>query len=242
MSIQTSTVAIFQCSTTCSNSEKGLTTIANKELMTNVIPVLPGTIAEWIDENNTLLMLPGGSCSGWDKELPEDFQQRLASWVKKGNHIFATCGGAYYCSKQTIFSFIGKEIINKTRYVQMFPGNCVGPLYQNLKIVKIRWYTGTIGHVVLLWGGVFETETEDENLKTLGKFECKKSNKPAVIQSKVGCGLAILSSVHWEWNSKDIIMCNPNLETTKMARKLDASLEFRQTCIQEIMLTLRKSS
>lgn len=238
MSLQIESIGLFQCASTSSNSVTGLTMSCNG-LGRKITLVSPEMITQWINEYNSLFILPGGVCSGWDKVLPDDFQENLSKWVIKGNNLFATCAGAYYCSKQTIFSYKNNEPLEKTRNVQLYPGKCIGPLYENLKIVKIRWHNDKIGYVVLLWGGFFETEVKD-NLKTLGSFECKKSNKPAVIQSKVGNGLAILSSVHWEWNSKDVIQCNPNIDTSKMARKLDDSFEFRQECFREIMQELNK--
>lgn len=233
MSIHSEYVGIFQCKSTCINSIEGLAAIAKNELGRKVIIVQSESIEEWLEDGGSLLILPGGVCSGWDAVLSQEFQSKLAAWVMKGNRIFAVCAGAYYCAKETIFSFPEKEKIRKTRDVQLFQGQCVGPLYPALKIVKIRWYTGAIGHVVLLWGGVFESE-EQEGSEVLATFACKQSQGPAVVLCRSGSGLGVLSSVHWEWNGEDVVKCNPFLDTARKKEKLDASDVFRQNCIQDM--------
>lgn len=236
MSINTEHIGIFQCQSTCVNSIMSLAALAKNSFGRKVTYLQSNEIEEWLENENGLLILPGGACSGWDEVLSQDFQQKLADWVEKGNKIFGVCAGAYYCSKETIFSFPEKEKIQKTREVKIFQGSCVGPVYPHLKVVKISWHTGAAGHVVLLWGGVFETNL-DEGYKTLATFSCKKSKGPAVVLSTHGAGLGILSSVHLEWNGEDVMKCKP-LDAIKMKAKLDASADFRHNCIEDMKLLL----
>ncbi|HEV8052247.1 MAG TPA: BPL-N domain-containing protein [Parachlamydiaceae bacterium] len=232
MSINTEYIGIFQCQSTCINSIMSLAAIAENSFGRKIVYLQSSEIEGWLEKEKGLLILPGGACSGWDNVLSQDFQEKLANWVMKGNKIFGVCAGAYYCSKETIFSFPEKEEIQKIRKVQIFQGRCAGPLYPILKVVKICWHTGTIGHAVLLWGGVFEPELH-EGYKTLATFACKKTKGPAVVLGRYGTGLGILSSVHWEWNGEDIVKCNP-FNTTKMKAKLDDSAVFRQNCIEDM--------
>src|SRR4029078_8418114 len=144
MSISTNITAIFKCSSTCVHSVVNLKTVVNNWSGSS-ITVSPENINEWFNTKNSCLILPGGRCSGWDNELPQDFQHRLREWWLKGNKIFATCAGAYYCS--TVSSYKdANETLLKYRAVKLFPGICQGPLYKDLKIVKIRWHTGEEGH------------------------------------------------------------------------------------------------
>jgi len=189
---------------------------------------------------NDLCVFPGGECSTWDAILSDEVQTQILKWIQSGGRLFGVCAGGYFFSRQSeLLSAPGKLDI-QSRACALFDGVCNGPVFSNgIEVVKVRWEkTKQEGYATVIKGGQFipDEESSQESYEVLARF-VDKSDAIAAIRCKKGNGRAILSSIHWEFNSGDFEpLKGSELEISRKALNcLDASETFRWNCFGDMI-------
>lgn len=160
--------------------------------------------------NTALFILPGGADMPYLHHLNGRGNQKIRNYVEEGGAFLGICAGSYYAGSFVDFAKNTTQSIQGNRELAFFPGIVKGPLVPydyfsqtGARAAKLFWNTQqgfTNGKEFTLFyngGGYFVDASHYKNVNILAFYEKKL---PAIIQCKVGKGLAILSGVHFEYN------------------------------------------
>lgn len=197
----------------------------------------------------SVFVLPGGTCSDWDKLLTQNQQQQIYQWFIQGEgRIFGACAGSYFCCNESEYRADNFQTIFRKRQISLFPGTCKGPVYSSMiKVVKVRWEaTGKQGSVVVIGAGAFfpKNTQNSSSYKILARFiDRSEEESIAVVKCLKGNGVAVLSTPHWEFDSKHLNHMEqlfPSLapEVDTMKKQLKESDSFRQECLSKMLAEL----
>lgn len=159
---------------------------------------------QWITSTR-LFVMPGGRSLPFYASLGEKGNQQIMDFVSQGGCYLGLCAGAYYAAEKTLFALDSPLELQLQGPLNFFKGNAVGPVfaadyfaYQSelgARVVSVD-YQHTIYPVYFNGGCYFEFTASCENTKVLATYA--DNQLPAIIQSRVGLGKAILSGVHPE--------------------------------------------
>lgn len=153
----------------------------------------------------SLFVMPGGRDLPYEKTLRGHGNSIIHNFVKRGGAYLGLCAGAYYGSSYVEFDRGGPLEVRGERNLCFFPETAVGPLfgpYQydsflGARAVSIRTNWNDSQFEVFFNGGPF-FQNLDHETKVLAYYH--PIQKPAVIERKVGNGIALLSGVHFEYD------------------------------------------
>lgn len=179
-------------------------------------------IAGTLDPNRHTLFMPGGADLFLCEKLNGEGNARIREFVEQGGRYIGICSGSYYACAEIDFgsNWPNEDTIKGPRELAFYPGKATGPIDQycdkskpfpdgyDSQICKIHYDDGTfISDLKLhyIGGPCFsECEENNEDIKILGRFMDLPNTPPAIIECKIGKGLAFLSSPHIE-DTKEIM-------------------------------------
>jgi biotin--protein ligase len=214
----------------------------------NVITVGPEVITkqDWF-KNTALLIMPGGADRPYLAKLRGQGNANIREYVSNGGKYLGICAGAYYSADRIAFAVGDSDLeVTGERELKFFPGLVSGPTYSGYDHRDTSNYAGTRA-AKLTWqldapfannsnlivfyngGGSFIDADKFSNVIILARYNPEQQdavNSPAaIIECKVGKGIAVLSGPHFEWNphtldtkSEYLAKIKPQLEANEQAR------------------------
>ncbi len=188
-------------------------------------------------ENKTvLLVMGGGVCSSWEKNLGEEGIFKIHHYVTAGGKYLGLCAGAYFASSESHFQPPNREPLVKKRPLSFFEGRAVGPLSEIEEYLSPEAafaapvsfsLEGDLrqGKLYYQGGCYFEKHS---SASVMGTYE----GLPIAVLCPVGEGLAFLLGPHpefeWSENLKENRLCGD------LARELIPEEPFREEVWIEI--------
>lgn len=171
--------------------------------------------------NPDVFIMPGGADLYYCDKLNGSGNRRIHNYVDNGGVYLGICAGAYYACQSLSWRKGTDQEISGKRELNFVDACAVGPIkeftqgaenqdYKTYDIVDIT-LQGQYHVPVLYWGGpLFQGVEHDRDVDVLCRFAGLKDTPPAMIEKPVGKGRVILSSVHFEYTSRDIgdMSCN----------------------------------
>ncbi|NGX27331.1 MAG: hypothetical protein K940chlam6_01265 [Chlamydiae bacterium] len=159
---------------------------------------------DW-EKDTALCIFPGGADVPYMKALKGKGNQKIKSFVENGGAFIGICAGAYYAGDAVEFALNTPQEINEKRELKFFPGVVRGPILapydyktnSGTRAAKIFTRGGESLFVFYNGGGYFSQAEQEKNVSILATYE---DGLPAIIECKVGRGIAILSGVHFEYD------------------------------------------
>lgn len=175
---------------------------------------------EWL-ERTALLVFPGGIASRYAQKLNGKGNQNIRKFVEDGGNYLGFCGGAYYAGANVEFALGTNIEINRSHELAFFPGTIVGPIlapfdYQTqngARIAEISWPQNA--KIYYEGGGFFKSTESYENVKVISSYETIHKKPASVVHVEVQKGNVILSGVHFEYHSEELIRINNKIEVYK---------------------------
>lgn len=188
----------------------------------------------------SLFIMPGGRDLPYVAKLNGAGNAKIKQYVESGGIYLGLCAGAYYGSGYVDFDRNGSLEVLGERELQFFPGTAKGPaygtgtyFYNSEKGAQVSWIelhteNGPIATRAYFNGGCyFEDVDRFPNTRVLAKFQKIEGNPPAIIECKVGKGIAILSGVHLEVGSHHLF--------TSLRKTLAPYEQIRQAAFQNLI-------
>ncbi len=168
-----------------------------------------------------LIIFPGGRDSPYQQALSGAPNAKLVSYVENGGRFLGICAGSYYGAQSIKFEIGTSLEIQAKRELHFFPGIAVGPAYgcgrfqygteAGARLAQLsldEQYSGegvSLGsHEALVYfnGGPYFLDAEKyTTVTTLARYSDIEKTPSAIVECKVGNGIAILSGVHIEYSS-----------------------------------------
>lgn len=162
------------------------------------------------EDITALLVMPGGVCSVWDRNLGEEMQERVNRYVREGGSYLGVCAGAYWACSKSVFSGASKR-----RNAKLSSATAVGPLFGSSNmhnsgqeaaaapIVLAKEYGSkpSEGRLFYKEGCRFDVPAQ-HGTTVLAHY--KDPSHPAIIGERVGKGVAVLCGVHPEHPFRDL--------------------------------------
>tara|TARA_Y100001934_G_scaffold114882_1_gene140623 strand:+ start:289 stop:1137 length:849 start_codon:yes stop_codon:yes gene_type:complete len=178
-------------------------------------------------KNVAAFILPGAGSNGeYDKRLQYDGMQAIKDYVNEGGLFFGICAGAYYASSRLEWKQgVPDKERTKEPPLKLFNGVAKGPIRKLLQDnskdwhwdqaiavpVKVTFKNGEEKEIkALYWGGPHLLsdrpliENPDNFIKA--RFSSLIARPPCLIETKVGKGTVILSSIHPEVSKERLMM------------------------------------
>lgn len=183
--------------------------------------------ASW-EAQTAALIIPGGRDRPYHQQLSGAPNQKIRSYVSRGGAYLGICAGAYYgCASIEFEKGNPLEILGE-RELGFFPGLAKGPAMgsgifeyesnRGAQAALISWLPEktkkfSFDASIYYHGGCFFDRPEKhKGVEVLSRFEELEDRPAAIIQCKVGCGLAILSGVHPEVNLSSVFSISTEVE------------------------------
>lgn len=206
--------------------------------------------SRFLRENNwegasQALFMPGGECSKWDQNLSSVEKKRIYEYVKEGGRVAGFCAGAYFNSSSSSFASLLRKRSNP-----LFSGEAVGPLFpidsiyspSAARAVRVSFQFDSVMQNGSLYyqAGCYFNLNQDDHFRTqiLARYRLEDRSLPAIIQTKVGRGSAILCGVHPEFSWTEELCHVSHPEVASLARKLVPQEDFRAKAFREIVRRL----
>lgn len=197
--------------------------------------------SNFLDPHKHTLIIPGGADMFFCEKLNGEGNHKIRKFVEDGGIYLGICAGSYYgCAELDWASnWDNEESIKGARELAFYAGTATGPIEQYCDQTK-PFPDGYAPHVCNIKyddgkeklnltlnynGGPYFSELteETEKIKILARYTDLEHAPPAIIECKVGQGIAILSSPHIE-DTADIMK--------KVAYHRDNSYNRRQNIAQ----------
>lgn len=197
--------------------------------------------ADW-ERTTCALFMPGGECSQWDPNLTAWGKKRIYEYVKGGGRFAGFCAGAYFQASTSSFASF-----QRNRPDPLFSGEAVGPLFPidsihsptAAKAVRVSFQFGSVwqsGSLYYQAGCYFNLHPNDHfRTQILARYRLENASLPAVIQTKVGQGSAVLCGVHPEFPWTDELSRASQPEIASLANELVEQEKFRKDAFCEII-------
>lgn len=151
----------------------------------------------------THLIMPGGRDIPYTRSLKGEGAAQIRRFVERGGTYIGVCAGAYFGGSYVSFDEGGPLQVLGERELKFYSGTVKGPAYgtfdyysnKGASAVEIDWQEKI--HVYFNGGGAFV----DGDAKIIASYPNKL---PAIIETSVGNGKALLSGVHFEFLSDDL--------------------------------------
>src|SRR3989304_9901603 len=197
------------------------------------------------EQEAAVLVIPGGRDVYYHRALQGEGTKRIRAFVEKGGRYLGICAGAYFGSDAIEFEKgSGLEVCAK-RSLEFFPGLAKGPAYglnkysyescRGVEAALISW-TDSQCRSYYNGGCAFEKAEQYDNVEVLGRYLNLEGSPAAIINCKVGKGMALLSGVHIEYSSLLLSRTDPYIE--RIITLLLSGEEKRRQVFQEMLLRL----
>ena len=198
---------------------------------------------------NDILFMPGGADLYYCEKLSGKANSLIREFVESGGVYFGICAGAYYGCSKIEWAKNDNEPIIGARELSFYKGTAIGPIYSFLEDEDINksWdyaanieYDNEIFPVLYSGGPLFNGH--DDNSKILARYIDLPDEPAAIIECKVGKGLAILCSPHIEYDSYAYMNAHYNHKNSSIKHTNDAltNLQGNDTQIKNIWTSLLK--
>lgn len=160
-------------------------------------------------------VIGGGRDVFYAKKLHGVQTDLIYDYVKNGGSYLGICAGAYFGSSYVEFDKNQKlEVLGK-RELSFFKGKAIGPAF-GPNTFKYKSQFGARGAMISFkplekcfrachnGGCYFEEDKLDNDIEVIARYEEIENKPAAIIKCKVGKGVAILSGVHFEFDSSSI--------------------------------------
>lgn len=171
------------------------------------------SLPDW-EKKTSLVVFPGGRDVPYHEALSGEKNRRLAAYVRQGGKYLGICAGAYYGAATIAFEQGGPLEVCGSRELAFFPGRAQGPALGNgafaydseagASQTEVSW--GEEKHLVYYNGGcLFEAPERFSTVEILARYTQLPKNPAAIVKCAVGKGTALLSGVHPEYPSSDVL-------------------------------------
>ncbi|KAF8979116.1 biotin holocarboxylase synthetase [Entomortierella lignicola] len=189
-----------------------------------------GLLTEPWEESTALLVIPGGRDIPYTKDLNGAVNDKIRAYVQAGGRFWGVCAGAYFASDRIVFEVGTPLEVQGDRELKFFKGECRGVVYpgfvydseQGANAVEIQLNRDMFEsgdkidfektRVYFNGGGYFVDAEKYPDTQVLAWY-CEENDganrKAAVITSRVGQGLALLTGVHPEYDAVHLDAANP---------------------------------
>lgn len=174
------------------------------------------TTLEFFLRTVTLIIIPGGAGQAIYRQLGPLGNHKIKAYVHAGGNYLGLCAGAYYGASETQFE-VGRgkpyEIPSDTdAALGFYPGIAHGSAYGVGEFIYHSEAGARIAHIcvgkdnkeenipVYFNGGCFFNETYS-TVEILACYANIENNPAAIVKCQHGKGTAILSGVHFEYNT-----------------------------------------
>jgi biotin--protein ligase len=199
------------------------------------------TEEDW-EKEAKLLIIPGGRDVFYHAALNGRGTEKIRSFVREGGGYLGICAGAYFAADRIEFEKGQALEVCGARSLKFFPGVAKGPAYgnnkysyectQGVEAAHISWGAETC-HVYFNGGCTFESAEHMPEMLTLSRYLDLASTPPAIVQIAFGKGTAVLSGVHFEYNSS--LFPNEDPHLAKISPFLKNAERNRRKIFREIM-------
>jgi biotin--protein ligase len=178
--------------------------------------------SDW-QHDAALLVIPGGIATPYAKLLNGEGNAVIRAFVEQGGSFLGICAGGYYGCAMIEFARGTKEEVIGARELAFFPGTTIGPALaphdyyseRGARAAKITWTDhNSTAHVSTLYyngGGYFTDACSYVSTQIVATYDGLLDNPAAIIETPVEKGVAILSGVHFEYNSYILPRIEKNL-------------------------------
>lgn len=193
--------------------------------------------SDW-DQRASLLVFPGGADRFYCKALNGKGNQRIREFVESGGGFLGICGGSYYGGAYVDFAR-GTEIeVLGKRELAFFQGVVKGPtlapynyfIREGARAATIKTQEGELYTAYYNGGGSF-IDADQKNV--IAYYD---NGEPAIVLYQVGCGHALLSGVHFEYESSRMNREDPYIE--KIFDQIAEGDERRREFARELILRI----
>ena len=172
----------------------------------------------------THFIMPGGRDIPYTRSLKGTGTEQIRRFVEAGGKYIGVCAGAYFAGSFVSFDKEGPLEVLGERELKFYSGTVKGPIYgtfdyysnKGASAVEIDWEEKL--HVYFNGGGTFVGG--DANI-----IATYPNKLPAIIETKVGKGKALLSGIHFEFLSNDL---DDSLTHIKSKLNNDAIIRLQQ--------------
>lgn len=157
-----------------------------------------------------VLIVPGGRDSYYHNSLDGVGTDKIRAFVEKGGSYLGICAGAYFGCDRIEFEKGEKIEVCAPRSLKFFAGVGKGPAFGNnrysyenargAEAAHISWADSSC-HVYFNGGCVFEADEMLPEICILSRYLDLKGAPPAILHFPIGKGHAVLSGVHFEYQS-----------------------------------------
>jgi biotin--protein ligase len=209
-------------------------------------------LSEPWETSTILLVIPGGRDLPLHQQLGIKGAHRIHQYVQQGGRYLGICSGAYFASSYIEFEKNHPQYhIEGERHTQLFQGIARGSVYPGFqynsengaKIARVLMPSLFPTHPIDLYfnGGCYFdlmslSVSQREEIAVLGVYldppvHLQPQQLPAVIECQVGSGKALLSGVHFEFDS-NLLGHHPN---ATLLQKLELSDPFRIPLVRYLL-------
>ncbi len=166
-----------------------------------------GIMNRALNSDVKLFVMPGGADLYYCEKLNGEGNARIGAWVEAGGTWLGFCAGAYYACDSIEWARDTDHRICGARELGFLPSTAKGPVLSfiedgdvrksRLAATALRWDDGRTAvetHVCYEGGPVFG----EDSGTVLARYTGLDHAPPAIVETKVGRGRAILSSPHAE--------------------------------------------
>lgn len=202
------------------------------------------------------IIIGGGTAANYRSSLSDRGCENIRDFVRGGGVYVGICAGAYFGADTVDFatdSFGGG--IHAKRNLKFFPGVAKGPMVpyksgsrsgERAQNVHIQMGTeeGYDFYSYYNGGGTFLTAETTPEVEVWGKY-MDHEEQPAIIRCNFGSGYAILSGVHFEFDSelmKKTLFNEIQPIGADIIAKVKSTNEQRQTFLQKMFADIETRS
>ncbi len=153
-----------------------------------------------LDSSVFLFVMPGGADLYYCEKLNGDGNKRIRDYVEQGGNYLGICAGAYYAAREIDWN--NGEIAG-ARELVLADTKATGPAFEFLEDNDID----------KSWQNIVDVKIDDERYTALyiagpifdgAGFASYSNGNTAIVKSRVGKGMVILSSPHIEYHPEDL--------------------------------------
>lgn len=183
-------------------------------------------INDFWEEKAAFFVITGGADIPYTQALNGPGNQKIKRYIERGGAFLGICAGSYYSGAIVDFAKNTPFEVHAERELALFPGTVKGPALaqyycssqKGSRAAQLTWVAPTgfaPGEKFTIFyngGGYFVEAANDSNTSVLAYYDQSK-NWPAIIECRVGKGMAILSGVHFEYDPCLLDSDDPYLKT-----------------------------
>lgn len=176
---------------------------------------------DW-EHTTKLLIMPGGRDIPYMQKLAGKGNERIHSFVTNGGSYLGICAGAYYGAQRICFDKGQPLQVCQERELAFFPCLAKGPAFgpgtfaynseKGSRAALIEYSSKTLSVQTRIFynGGCYFVGAENhKNVEVLARYKELADTPAAIVCCSVGKGKAVLSGLHFEQGSNDLLANNP---------------------------------